>query len=209
MNDQTEPLGATSGDDTSGLLQTNLTTRAVRDAAELEAISRAYDQYIHRARRKRQGSEWLTDDFIRKVHHDMFGSIWDWAGRYRTTQPNIGIQWQLVPEQVTVLCGDFRYWDSNDCSMSVLEVAARLQHRLTYVHPFQNGNGRLARLITDIFFYSRHHVFPQWPQIHRMPQGDRIRDRYIHAMRSADDGNYLDLISFMEECLPQRPPDQT
>ena len=196
-------------DDISGLRLTNLTTSAARDAAELEAISRAYDQHIYRARRKQRGSGWLTNDFICTVHRDMFGSIWDWAGRHRTTQLSIGMQWQLIPEQIRLLCGDFLYWDLSSSTMPVLEVAARLQHRLTYIHPFKNGNGRLARLITDIFFHSREHALPQWPQIHRIPEGNQIRDRYVAAIRSADQSDFHGLISFLEECLPQRPPEQT
>ena len=38
MTDQTEPAGATPGDDTSGLILTHLATRAERNAAEAEAI---------------------------------------------------------------------------------------------------------------------------------------------------------------------------
>jgi len=73
MSDKTKTLGATPGDDTSGLIQRQLTDRRARNAAELDAISRAYNKHIYRARRKRAGKEWLTDEFIRRVHIDMFG----------------------------------------------------------------------------------------------------------------------------------------
>ena len=150
MSDKTKTLGATPGDDTSGLIQTHLTDRRARNAAELDAISRAYDKHIYRARRKRAGTEWLTDQFIRSVHYDMFGEIWDWAGKYRTDRLNIGVEYHLIPEQIKMLCGDFSYWNSDKGSMPPLEIAARLQNRLTRIHPFTNGNGRHARLVTDI-----------------------------------------------------------
>ena len=200
MNDETEPLGATPGNDTSGLIRVNLTTQAARNAAEAETIDAAYAKHVFKARRKQRGSGWLRDEFIRKVHSGMFGSIWEWAGQYRKHNPNLGVPWPSIQEEIKKLCGDFAYWDSSD-SMTTLEIAARLQNRLTRIHPFTNGNGRHARLITNIFFHSRRHPLPEWPQIHRMPQGDAIRTRYIDAMKKADQGKYDDLMHFMEEYL--------
>lgn len=203
MKDETEPAGATPSDDTKGLILTHITTRSERNAVEADAISLTYNKYIFEARRKKRGTQWLTNDFICKVHRDMFGSIWEWGGKYRTDTLNIGIDWRLIPEQVRLLCDDFLYWDSPTSMMPVLEVAARLQNRLTKIHPFRNGNGRHARLITDVFLHSRQHAFPQWPQIHLMPQGHEVRAHYIAAMKQADQGIFSDLIQFIEGCLPK------
>jgi Fic-DOC domain mobile mystery protein B len=199
MSDKTKTLGATPGDDTSGLIQRQLTDRRARNAAELDAISRAYNKHIYRARRKRAGTEWLTDQFIRTVHYDMFGEIWEWAGKYRTDRLNIGVEYHLIPEQIKLLCGDFSYWNSDKGSMPPLEIAARLQNRLTRIHPFTNGNGRHARLITDIFFYSVRLPLPKWPQIQLLSEGDQIRSRYIEAMKAADKEDYRELIAFMKD----------
>ena len=201
MSDQTEHPGATPGEDLSGLKQARLTSRNARNAAELEAISRAYDKYVFRARRKRSGAAWLTDVFIRRVHLDMFGDIWDWAGKYRTERLNIGMEPHLIHQQIKVLCGDFKYWISDECSMARLEVAARLQNRLTRIHPFTNGNGRHARLITDVYLYSIKHPLPKWPQIQLISHGDQVREQYIAAMKKADQEDYRDLMSFMQEHL--------
>lgn len=202
MDDETQPIGATPGDDISGLLMAKLATRAARHAVETESISRAYDKHIFRARRKKRASQWLTEEFLRNVHRDMFGLIWDWAGKYRRDNLNIGIDWRLIPEQVRLLCDDFLHWDSPTSTIPILEVAARLQNRLTKIHPFRNGNGRHARLITDIFFYSHGHPLPQWPQTHLMTEGDQIRGRYIAAMRDADQGDFSSLVKFFKACLP-------
>ena len=76
MNEDTTPVGPTPGDDLSGLLIAGLTMKAVCNAAETESISRAYDKYLFRGRRKQRGAKWLTDALLRQVHDDMFGSIW-------------------------------------------------------------------------------------------------------------------------------------
>ena len=199
MSDRTKTPGATPGDDTSGLIQRQLTHRSARNAAELDAISRAYNKHIYRARRKRAGTEWLTDELIRRVHFDMFGEIWEWAGKYRTDSVNMGVDFHLIPEQIKLLCGDFNYWNSDKGAMPPLEIAARLQNRLTRIHPFKNGNGRHARMITDIFFHSVKHPLPKWPQIQLMSEGDQVRARYIEAMKAADRENYRELMAFMKE----------
>ena len=199
--DDTTPMGATSGGDISGLRLGHLSTKADRDAAETEAISRAYDKHVFRARRKKRGTEWLTNEFIRQVHEDMFGTIWDWAGKYRQKETNIGMAPHLIREQIKLLTGDFLSWNDPQSTMSVIEIAARVQHRLTKIHPFMNGNGRHARLITDIFFHSRQHPIPQWPQIQLLEHGNKIREQYITAMKNADEGDMSDLIHFTKNCL--------
>lgn len=113
----------------------------------------------------------------------------------------MGCEPHLIREQIRLLSDDFLSWDSIDSEMPVVEVAARLQNRLTKIHPFRNGNGRHARLITDIFLYSRKHSLPQWPQIHLMAQGEDIRAGYIQAMKEADQGDFSELIRFIEGCL--------
>ena len=203
MTDETQPTGATPGDDTSGLILTQLTSRADRNAVESDAISLAYNKYVFEARRKKKGTQWLTEDFLCRVHRDMFGSIWEWAGTFRTDTLNIGLAPKLIPEQIRLLCDDFLYWDSPASTMSILEVAARLQNRLTKIHPFRNGNGRHARLITDIFFYSRERPLPEWPQTHLMSEGHQIRERYIVAMKLADQEDFSDLIQFIQDCIPK------
>jgi len=113
----------------------------------------------------------------------------------------MGCEPHVIREQIKLLSDDFLSWDSIDSQMPVIEVAARLQNRLTKIHPFRNGNGRHARLITDIFLYSRNHPLPQWPQIHLMSHGHEVRSQYIQAMKEADQGDFSKLIRFMEDCL--------
>ena len=203
MTGEDPPEGGTPDEPVSGLLLGHLSTRAARNAAETEAISRAYDKYVFRARRKKQGDGWLTEEFIRKVHADMFGTIWTWGGQYRQDKLDIGVDPHLVQEQMARLTEDFRTWDETKSTVPVVEVAARLQHRLIYIRPFFHGNRRHARLMTDIFLHSRHHPIPQWPQIHLMSQGNQVRQQYIRAMKKADDGDMTELIQFIEGCLKE------
>ena len=81
------PEGATPIEDAEGLLQEGLFTQADLSAAEAENILQAVNK--HPARPRKPGSAWMTDAFIRRVHRDMFGNVWSWAGRYRTAPLNL------------------------------------------------------------------------------------------------------------------------
>ena len=203
MNDDSHATDATPGEDESDLILDYLTTREMRNATELESIAQSYDTHVFRARRKKRGADWLTEKYLLQVHNDMFGVIWRWAGKFRRINLNLGVLWHMIPEQVRLLQDDFHYWDMSESSMPTLEIAARLQNRLTRIHPFKNGNGRHARLITDIFLYSRDHPLPVWPQIQLMDQEDDIRAQYISAMKKADMEDYRDLIAFIQDYISE------
>lgn len=201
MSGETEMPDATAGEDISDLLLRHLATRDARNAVESERIGRAYDKHVFRGRKKKAEGQWLTEEYIRQVHRDMFGGIWIWAGKYRQVNLNIGVAWSQIPEQIGVLCKDFAFWNAAQSAMPILEIAARLQNRFTRIHPFKNGNGRHARLMTDIFLRSRDHPLPKWPQIQRIEQGDAVRRRYVAAMQQADVGSFDQLVAFMEACF--------
>jgi Fic-DOC domain mobile mystery protein B len=129
----------------------------------------------------------------------MFGAVWSWAGTYRTTELTIGIPAYRIREEIAKLCDDRSFWDQQR-SMPVLERAVRLHARLAWIHPFRNGNGRHARLITDIYLRSHHQPLPQWPHSELMSEGTPRID-YLAAMRKADDGNFVPLMRFTEKYL--------
>ena len=66
--------------------------------------------------------------------------------------------------------------------------AAWLHHRFTQIHPFQDGNGRIARALASLVF-----VKAGWfPLVVR----DQNRASYIDALEAADDGNLADLVEY-------------
>ncbi len=99
---------------------------------------------------RRRGGDILTDGFISKLHQRLFGDVWEWAGRYRLREKNIGIDPIHVPTQLRIHLDNARYWAEHGV-FSPLEAAARFHHRLVQIHPFPNGNGRHARIATDVF----------------------------------------------------------
>jgi Fic-DOC domain mobile mystery protein B len=140
------PEGATpiDEDEKEGLLIRSIGTREELNAWEQRNITDAYS-WLDRTRRK----DYLSAEFIRTLHEKMFGKVWAWAGDYRRTDKNIGVDWSQIPIHLRQLLDDVRYWIDNETYPSD-EIAIRFHHRLVFIHLFPNGNGRHARVMTDV-----------------------------------------------------------
>jgi Fic-DOC domain mobile mystery protein B len=195
------PEGATPIEDASGLLVEGVLTYDALNAVEAENILRAVNAHLRR--RKRRGAVLLTEEYLRHVHRDMFDSVWEWAGRYRDAALNIGVPAPRIREEVAKLCQDVSFWDAQqDNPLPVLERAVRLHHRLSWIHPFPNGNGRHARLMSDIYLYVNGCKQPEWPSSAMSGAGD-VRAGYLDALRKADGGDFEPLIVYTRRFLPK------
>lgn len=96
----------------------------------------------------------LDTDFLSELHRRMFGDVWRWAGQYRRTPRNIGVDAYRIGMEVRQAVDDARYWRENS-TYTPDEIAVRFSHKIVAIHPFPNGNGRFSRLIGDILAGSR------------------------------------------------------
>lgn len=183
--DGTTPLDP---DEAEALIPSGVATRADLNAWEQEGIRRARLALL---RSRRAPSRVLKAEFLRRVHREMFGGTWAWAGRYRRSDKNIGAHWTEIPTRVREALDDTTTWVASS-TWSVEEIAARFHHRLVTIHPFPNGNGRWSRLATDILMRSLDHQLPTWGIHRRDPRAD-----YLSALRSADGGRFGPLVEFM------------
>ena len=78
----------------------------------------------------------------------MSGEVWDWAGRYRRRETNIGIDPSQISVSVETLVDDAIAWVDNE-KYETDELAMRFHHRLVAFHHFRNGNGRHCRIAAD------------------------------------------------------------
>lgn len=127
----------------------------------------------------------------------MFGQVWGWAGTYRQTEKSIGVDPVQVPVQLRVLLGDAQFWVDNG-TYDPIEAAVRFHHRLVYIHPFPNGNGRFARFMADALLeklYKNDAI--NWYGGSDLQQMNERRKAYIDALRAADAGDYVPLLTFV------------
>lgn len=171
------------------LIPTYITTRAELNEAEQVNITRA-SLWLRRAR----SVDVLDDAFLRDLHKRMFGEVWKWAGQYRKTPRNIGIDAYRIPMAVRELVHDARYWVDNG-TYPPDEIAIRFSHRLVSIHPFPNGNGRHSRLVADLLAMELGKPRFTWGRANLVDPGE-TRRAYVAALRAADGGEIEPLLAF-------------
>jgi len=146
MNLFDQPKGSTPLDpvEINGLKIIYINTRAELERWELENIQ---EGFIWAERQK--PIKLISEDFMPALHKKMFSKVWKWAGTYRKTNKNIGVNWPYIPTELRNLMLDLYYLVKNK-SFEPMEIGVRFHHRLVWIHSFPNGNGRHARLITDL-----------------------------------------------------------
>lgn len=174
-----------------GLRIKYITTRSELDRWEQENIQDAL-AWLDRRRK----TNILTESFIAQLHEKMFGKVWQWAGEFRKTDKNIGVPWMKIPTELRMLLDDVKFWIENS-TYAPDEIAYRFHHRLVWIHPFPNGNGRHARMMTDLILEETLNIEPfTWgSQILTNPGG--TRRKYIEALKKADKQNYTELAIFV------------
>ena len=132
---------------------------------------------------------------LRRLHREMFNLTWTWAGQFRKSDKNIGIYSTLIPAELHHLCEDTRSWIEQQ-TYDWHELGIRFHHRLVSIHPFPNGNGRHARLATDILLRQNRQVPFSWGSRSLVADGD-VRRAYIAALQRADIGDMEPLLAFV------------
>lgn len=186
-----EPDDATplEPEEREGLLQTWITYRSELNEAEQANIT-AGTAWAHHQRRRNI----LTDAFIKQLHGRMFGDVWAWAGDFRQTDRNIGIDPVRIPVELHMAMDDARYWVENE-TYPPDETAIRLHHRLVAIHPFPNGNGRTTRLVADLLAVRLGQAPFTWGRV-SLTNVSETRTQYIAALRAADNHDVGPLLDF-------------
>lgn len=188
-----EPKDATplAPGERDALLQTWITDREDLNEAEQENIVKGA---AWAGRRRGKPADLLTEDFAKSLHKQMFGEVWQWAGSYRQTERNIGIEAFRIPAEMPAMFDDLRYWVEHQ-TYSPDEIAVRLHHRLTAIHPWPNGNGRHARLMADLLIQRLGGEVFTWGGGTLSDEGE-LRTRYVAALKAADNHDIGPLLEF-------------
>jgi Fic-DOC domain mobile mystery protein B len=188
-----EPDDATplEPEEREGLRQSWITHRKDLNEAERDNIAKGAAW----ARRRRRRGDDLSVQFAGELHRRMFGDVWKWAGEFRRTERNIGIDASRIAEEMAVLFADLRYWVDHATYLPD-ETAVRLHHRLVAIHPFPNGNGRHARLMADLLVERLGESAFSWGGGSLADAGE-LRSRYVAALRAADRYNLQPLLGFV------------
>lgn len=139
----------------------------------------------------------FSESFIKSLHQRMFGEVWKWAGKFRQSEKNIGIESWKISTELKVLLEDAKFWIENG-TYSEDEIAIRCKHRIVSIHCFPNGNGRHSRLLADLIaekIFARK-IFTWGQGVSKMSKPGEVRSQYIVALKKADNGDFTDLLLF-------------
>lgn len=181
--------GATPIEDISDLIPTHILNRDELNEWEANNILKAARKFLAKSTEFN-----FSIELIKKIHREMFDMTWQWAGKLRTRNYNIGVDWHNIQDELKKLVDDLNYWQKEK-TFDFLQQSMRLHHKLVQIHAFVNGNGRHARLAADIFLYSHKQKLPTWPNKKLIEETD-IRKEYINALKAADKGDYSFLEAF-------------
>jgi Fic-DOC domain mobile mystery protein B len=169
--------------DLSGLKDRSIRNRTELAKVEAKNIRKAFLKYL--AARPSASAAPFDYAWMLRVHQQMFGDVWHWAGQVRAIDLNMGVEWKLIPERLGGFALDIEAWQISDDL--ALEQAVRIHHRTVQIHPFQNGNGRWARLLANIWLRRHGHPLIMWPEPDVGKEESPIRQSYIEALKAADD----------------------
>ena len=178
-------------DETEALIPSWISTRDDLNQVEQENITGAR---LWARTRHFKTAGILSENFVRRLHRHMFGDVWRWAGTYRQSEKNIGVEAWRITEEVGQLLANTKYWVENS-TYSPDEIAVRFHHRLTQIHPFPDGNGRFSRLTAELLIGTLDGEAFSWG---KTMAADPVAARaaYIAALRAADAGEIKPLLRF-------------
>lgn len=188
------PNGATplEPEEIDGLKDDTIATRSELDEIEGYNILSAYAWLDNK-----NNEDVLTESFLRRLHEQIFGDVWTWAGSFWRTEKNIGCLHYLIPTQLKELLDNTKFMIEND-DVSNEEVLVRFHHRLVRIHPFPNGNGRHARLACDLLADQLKIAKFTWGNSEdNLTSASEARALYIAALRAADGGDITGLMDFV------------
>lgn len=186
QDDASTPLTEEERED---LIPSYITLRSELNEAEQANILEAEEWAFARKR------DVLDEKFLKNLHKRMFGRVWRWAGKFRQSERNIGVDAYRIPNDLRHLLNDCRYWIENRTD-DPDEIATRFHHRLVLIHPFPNGNGRHARLATDLMLTALGRPRFTWGRVNLVDAGE-TRKAYVAALRAADNHDYKPLQAFV------------
>lgn len=189
LEEQDDAATPLTEEERADLIPSYITLRRELNDAEQANIVEAEEWAFARKRHV------LDEGFLKKLHKRMFGRVWKWAGTFRHSGKTIGVDAYKIPIELRQLLDDCHYWIVHGTYESD-EIAARFHHRLVFIHPFPNGNGRHARSAADLLLIELGRPRFTWGRAN-IVNASETRDTYIAALQAADHHDFAPLLAFV------------
>lgn len=172
------------------------------DLAELNAFIDVQNRYLDII----EDSTVFTANTIREMHRDWLGGIYEWAGNYRTVEMSKGgFAWPpayLVPDNMERFESNVlaKLTPLKPCPIEEAAHKLAVVHaELLLIHPFREGNGRLARWLADLMALQAEFPLPDYKLTGKGSK--TTENRYIDAVTKGYERDYEGLETFFREAL--------
>lgn len=139
----------------------------------------------------------ISETLIKNLHQIIVQETdKEWAGKYRNANVIIAGAKHTPPDalQVPQKMRDLINWlNSQKKKINIIELAALVHHKLVYIHPFFDGNGRTARLVMNVLLMQA-----GYPLVVILKND---RKKYYDVLAKADDGKYEPLVKFIAQSV--------
>ncbi len=186
----------------NGLVLKNLIgimSKQVMDEAEARALEQAMDILV----RAYSETHRFTATDLCDCHHTWLGNIYEWAGRYRRVNVSKDGFPFAAAAQIPVLMDQFerdvlrRYTPCTD-QADVVHALAETHVELVLIHPFRDGNGRFARVLSTLMALQA-----GLPLLDFSLMAGTGKTAYIAAIQSGLDKHYASMERLFEEVIAQ------
>lgn len=146
---------------------------------------------------ERDRKQTISEQLIKSLHHLVVQETErEWAGKYRNSDVIIGGAEHKPPEASDVpneMEKLIKWWRENQRKLYIIELAALIHHKLVYVHPFFDGNGRVARLVMNLLLLQA-----GYPLVIILKND---RKKYYRILTQADKGNLIPFVRFIAQAV--------
>jgi len=174
---------------------------------EIEGIKRAWDFVLKESIKHKFA---ITPNFLKKIHKIGFGWIFpELGGKFRkidvTVSKHIPPKFYLISQEMDNFTKDLKVRvkhlpkiDSEEFLDKLISLLAWSHHRFLWIHPFQDYNGRIGRLLTNIILINL-----DIPPIELKVETTIGRKKYVEALHLADNHNYIKLESIFKSAIDE------
>ncbi len=138
----------------------------------------------------------LNETRLLGLHSLLMQDVDEQRGRYRTGEVRITGSKHIPPppyELKPSMDGLLKWLEANEEELRPIELAAVFQHRFLFIHPFHDGNGRMARLLTNFVL-----IRNGYPAIVLQRQE---RGQYYWCLSRADKGDCRPFVRFVAHAV--------
>jgi excisionase family DNA binding protein len=140
----------------------------------------------------------IAEENVLELHRILFSGFCEGAGSYRNGQVYLEGRDIMPPPafEVPQLIRNLLDWlEKNPEELRPIELAAIFHHRFVEIHPFDDGNGRVGRLLMNMLLIKNGYPLTVIKTVDRR--------RYYDSLQKADNGNPSPIVNFVARCVEQ------